>query len=69
VTNNEQGRSVFRSAVIEYMDALQGLGAIEDFETDDIQVHAGTDKDTLVAEMQVKPTDAMEKLYMTVTVE
>jgi len=68
VTNDENGRNVFRSALIEYINSLQILGAVENFEVDDVQVEAGNDKDSVVAHLNVQPTDAMEKLYMKVEV-
>ena len=69
VSNNEEGRNIFRASVIEYMDSLQRIGAVENFDAGDVLVHAGNHKDSVVAELRVQPTDAMEKLYMNVVVE
>ena len=69
VTNDEDGRAVFKVAVLEYMDSLQNMGAIENFSAEDIQIESGQSKDSIVANVQVQPTDAMEKLFMSVEVQ
>lgn len=66
VTNNEDGRNVLRAAIIELMTGLQEIGAIENFEVNDIIVEMGNDKDSVIVHLNVQPTDAMEKLYMKV---
>ena len=69
VTNNENGRDILKSAIIEFLEGLQDLGAIENFGTDDIQIEPGRDKDTVIAQLNIQPTDAIEKLYMTVEMQ
>ena len=44
------------------------LGAVQNFETDDVQVSQGTELDSVVVDLVVQPVDSMEKLYMTVNV-
>lgn len=68
VTNNATGRDLFKANRAEYLANLQSQGAIENFTTDDITVAQGNNKDSVVATISVQPTDAMEKLYMTVYV-
>ncbi len=68
VTNNASGRDLFKANRAEYLSNLQAQGAIENFTTDDITVVQGNNKDSVVATISVQPTDAMEKLYMTVYV-
>lgn len=68
ITNDENGRAVFKSAVVAYMENLLAMGAIENFDVDDVVIDAGIQRDTVVANLAVQPTDAMEKLYMTVEV-
>jgi Ca2+-binding RTX toxin-like protein len=69
VTNDAAGRDLFKANRAEYLAGLQAQGAIENFTTDDIVVSAGDTKDSVVATISVQPTDAMEKLYMTVYVK
>lgn len=68
VINNEDGRATFTAVIIDYMDMLEGLGAIENFEEDDVRVERGINRDAVLAHLYVQPTDAMEKLYMIVEV-
>jgi hypothetical protein len=69
VDNNAQGRSVFRADIISYMNELQGMGAIRDFDPkEDVKVSQGMDIAAVVCDLAVKPVDSMEKLYMRVLV-
>lgn len=68
VDNNDNGRLSFKSDIISYMNDLNKMGAIEDFKSEDIIINAGSDIDSVVIDVGVKPVDAMEKLYMTVAV-
>lgn len=68
VTNNAEGRDLFKANRVEHLTDLQSLGAIAEFTPDDITIKEGVSKDTIIVELAVKPTDAMEKLYMTVNV-
>ena len=47
---------------------LYALGAVEDFDSDDIAVDAGDTKRDVIVSMHIKPSGAMSKLYMTVHV-
>ena len=47
---------------------LQEMNAIQEFSADDVIVSAGDEIDSVIVTIGVKPVDAMEKLYMTVTV-
>ncbi len=69
VDNNAQGRAVFKADIISYMNELQGMGAIQNFDpATDITVSQGTEISAVVCELWVQPVDAMEKLYMLVNV-
>jgi hypothetical protein len=68
VQNNEDGRISFWSSCVDLHKELQDLGAIEDFESDDITVSKGTGKRDIVEYEAVKPVCAMSKLYMTIEV-
>ncbi|ETT74169.1 phage tail sheath family protein [Paenibacillus sp. FSL R7-277] len=67
--NNEDGRALFWSQCVTYMNDLQNLGAIENFNAQsDIVVTPGADSDSVVLEVAVKPVDSVEKVYMKVKV-
>ena len=69
VDNHEDGRKLFKAECINYMDILQKISAIQNFDsTSDIEILAGDEGDAVVVDAYVQPVDSMEKLYMTVTV-
>lgn len=68
VDNNDNGRNLFKAELVSYMTELQNMGAIRDFKTDDITIRQGNDIDSVVVELAIWPVDAMEKLYLTVSV-
>ncbi|MDF7636926.1 phage tail sheath family protein [Leuconostocaceae bacterium ESL0958] len=67
VTNNASGRDLFKASVVAYLTTLTNMNAIEAFKVDDINVRSGDNKDSVVVDLLVQPTDAMEKLYLSVT--
>ncbi|RGL39158.1 phage tail sheath protein [Paenibacillus polymyxa] len=69
VDNNADGRNIFKKEGIAYMELLQSINAIEDFNSQtDFIVTAGEDKDAVLVDTGVKPVDAVEKIYMKVRV-
>lgn len=69
VNNNENGRAAFRGDVVSYLSELQRMGAIQEFAgADHVEVLQGDRLDAVVANLQVKPVDSMEYLYMTVNI-
>lgn len=69
VNNNEDGRNVFKADVIGYLNTLQSISAIQNFDAStDIQIYAGEAIDAVVIDLAIQPVDSMEKLYMTVMV-
>ena len=66
VNNNADGQSLLKAALVDYFSTLQNMGAIQNFETDDITVAAGTDSDAVVVDVFVQPVDSVEKIYITV---
>lgn len=69
VQNDAFGRDMFKSELIKYHQTLQGIRAIQNFETEDISISKGTDKGDVVVNETIEPVGAMEKLYMTCIVE
>jgi hypothetical protein len=69
VNNNDDGRNIFKSDIINYLNTLQNISAIQNFDpTTDIQIYAGEAIDAVVVDLAVQPVDSMEKLYMTIMV-
>lgn len=69
VDNTQAGRTLFKGDIIGYLNSLQGLGAIQNFDpTTDIEVLPGDDIESVVCNLWIQTVDAMEKLYMTVVV-
>ncbi|WP_195574265.1 phage tail sheath family protein [Paenibacillus sp. 1001270B_150601_E10] len=69
VNNNQDGRNLFKSEIIQYLNQLQGIAAIQEFDPQqDVTVLAGNDSDAVYCELNVKPVDAVEKIYMKVSI-
>lgn len=66
VNNNAEGRSLLKASLVDYFTTLQAMGAVQNFETDDITVVAGNDSDAVVIDAAVQPVDSVEKIYITV---
>lgn len=67
--NNDLGRDIFKSELIDYFNQLQSINAIDNFTADDITVTKGREKGDVVVNIALEPVCAMDKLYMTVVVE
>lgn len=69
VNNNEDGRNLYKASVVGYLNTLQGISAIQNFDsTTDVVISAGEAIDAVVADLAIQPVDSMEKIYMTVLV-
>lgn len=66
INNNEDGRALFKGALADYFSTLQNMGAIQDFDTDDVEIMAGTASDAVVINLNIRPVDSAEKFYITV---
>lgn len=64
--NNEDGRSLLRSTLIEYFNQLQAMNAIQNFEEKDVEVLEGLDKETVLINCNIQTVDSIEKIYITV---
>ncbi|MEC0171654.1 phage tail sheath family protein [Paenibacillus graminis] len=70
VSNNVDGRALFRKEIVVYLDGLQGIGAIQNFDAQtDITVLPGVDSDAVYVEVNIQPVDSIEKVYMKVQVK
>lgn len=68
VSNNAEGRDLFRANRISYLTELQSKNIIQNFKNSDVEVLAGEDSDSVVVNLWITPVDSMEKLYVTMTV-
>jgi hypothetical protein len=69
VSNNEDGRDLFKSSITTYLTNLQDNGAIQNFAgSSDVTVEVGEKIDAVVASIKIMPVDSMEFLYLTVNV-
>lgn len=70
VSNNTDGRALFRKEIVVYLTALQEIDAIQNFDSQkDILVSPGNDSDAIYVETAVQPVDSIEKVYMKVQVK
>lgn len=68
VTNNASGRERLKAAIVGYMIQLQRGEGIRDFSPNDVEVLPGDSIDAVVINLAFYALDAVEKIYMTVTV-
>lgn len=69
VSNDTNGRDVFKADIISYLNQIQSVGAITNFDaTADLTVAPGTDIDSIIVTLAIQPVDSMEKLYTTINV-
>ncbi|MBR1810258.1 MAG: phage tail sheath subtilisin-like domain-containing protein [Clostridia bacterium] len=69
VPNNASGRVSLWSDVVSLLGALRDSGAIEAFDSEDVTVEAGNDKNSVVISQTVTVAGSMAKLYMTCVLE
>lgn len=68
VPNNASGRTSLWSDLVKIRQSLQDMGAIENFKDSDVTIAQGENKKTVVVTSSVEVVNAMDTLYMTVTV-
>ncbi len=68
VTNDDTGRELFKNELVNYHEQLLNIRAIENFDQEDIIVLPGVQKQDVIVNEVVQPTDSMEKLYMSIEV-
>uniref|UniRef100_UPI003A93CB38 phage tail sheath subtilisin-like domain-containing protein n=1 Tax=Enterocloster clostridioformis TaxID=1531 RepID=UPI003A93CB38 len=66
VNNNDDGRALLKAALVDYFNTLQNMGAIQNFETNNVVMTAGTDSDAVLVTAAIQPVDSVEKIYITV---
>ena len=66
INNNTDGRSLLRSAYIEYFNLIQNLNAIQNFTAEDVEVLEGKGKEAVVINCNIQTVDSIEKMYITI---
>lgn len=66
ISNNEDGRSIFKAVLVDYFNNLQARGAIQNFDVKDVAVKAGEASDAVIVNAYIQPVDSVEKIYITV---
>lgn len=69
ITNSISGRNALWLDIVKHHEELQKIGAIENFSESDVVVAEGDTKKSVVVTDTVTIVNAMEQLYMTVTVQ
>ncbi|GIO42474.1 phage tail sheath family protein [Paenibacillus apis] len=70
VDNNADGRNLLKSEAISYMNTLQAINAVQNFDAQtDVIFVAGNESDAVYAEIGAQPVDSVEKIYMKVRVK
>ena len=68
IANNASGRVSLWSDIVQHHRQLERIGAIEDFKDSNVVVEQGDTKRSVYVTDVVEVTNAMEQLYMTVTI-
>lgn len=69
VNNNDEGRALFQSAILSYLLTMYSKGALRQRPAgEDVEVLQGDAIDSIVINLALYLADAVEKIYMTVTV-
>lgn len=68
VNNNDEGRMMFKNAIVGYLLDIQANNGIQNFEPEDVEVLPGTDIDAIVVNIVLQAVDSIEKIYMTIEV-
>lgn len=68
VPNDKAGRVSLWADIVKHHEELEAIRAIEDFNDEDVKVYQGDSKKSVVVSDLVNVINAMEKLYMTVTI-
>src|SRR5690606_4820490 len=69
VSNNVDGRNLFKAEVINITEQYQNIGAIQNFDSQtDVEVLPGNEIDAVLVNQWVQPVDSAEKIYFDITV-
>ena len=68
VDNNDRGRSLLRGWIVGYLNEMQSNNGIQNFTAEDVTVSPGNTIDSVLVTVAIQPVDAIERIYVTVTV-
>ena len=70
ISNDDEGRALYKGGIVAYMRALEQIRAVNEFGgADDVSVVKGDASDSILLSIWAKPTDSIDKIYMTVNVQ
>lgn len=70
VDNNQDGRNLLKNECVKYLETLQGINAIQEFDSKtDIVIKQGEQHEGVYIEAHVWPVEAIEKIYVKVVVK
>lgn len=68
VDNNDNGRALLRKWIIGYLNEIQANNGVQNFTAEDVTVAQGNAVDAVLINVAIQPVDAVEKIYIAVTV-
>ena len=68
VDNNDPGRNLLRGWIVGYCNEMMANNGIQNFTADDVTVLPGAEIDAVLININIQPVDAIERIYVTVTV-
>lgn len=68
VNNNEQGRMMFKSAIVGYLLDIQANNGIQNFTADDVEVLPGEAVDAILVNLAIQVVGSINKIYVTLEV-
>ena len=68
VDNNDNGRALLRKWIIGYLNEIQANNGVQNFTAEDVTVAQGNAVDAVLVNVAIQPVDAVEKIYIAVTV-
>ncbi len=68
VNNNEEGRAMFKTAIVGYLLDIQANQGVQNFTADDVEVLPGTAIDAILVNIAIQAVGAVNKIYMTIDV-
>ena len=69
VDNNDSGRNLLRAWIIGYFNDMMANNGVQNFTADDVEVLPGNSIDSVLINAAIQPVDAIEKIYIAVTVD
>ena len=68
VDNNAAGRNLLRGWIVGYCNEMMANNGIQNFVAEDVEVLPGAEIDAVLININIQPVDAIERIYVTVTV-